>query len=896
MTILIPEIVRMNAYFIQLLFKSCLSVVSCITAIVLFTSSIYAESGKDFLSKEEREWLAINHSHITRAVETGYAPFTFIDSKDRPAGLAHDYMLLLESKLGVQFKEKHFSTLNEILDKLKSGDVRIVNAVTNTPARSEYIKFTVPFITVPNVIITQNNRTGSFKEETLNGLRVSLVKGYAVTEYLTNKSLNFSPDLVPDDITALYNVSSGHTDAAIIDLASASYLISTKGITNLRIAGETTFAIRLAMGTTIAEPMLNSIIQKGLAQITKAEHKEIRNRWINISSGNIIADWRFWAVLISALFALCAAIFGNILWNRTLRRQVALRTEELTRETGALQILKEKLQAQNEELATSEEELLSQNEQLIAIEEMLRVQICEHETSQKLLHDSEERYRLIMESVAVIPWEFNIPENRWTYVSSRITDLLGYAPEEWTTLEWWQELIHPEDHWVPEYCADLTSRGEEHSMEYRLRAKDGSFVWVNDLVAIIMLDGKPNIMRGVLVDITERKQAEKERIKLEQQLHQMQKIESVGRLAGGVAHDFNNMLGVILGHTHLALMETDPTQPLHANLEEIRLAAERSADLTRQLLAFARKQTIAPKMLDLNDTVVGMLKMLQRLIGEDINLAWQPSTGLWQVKMDPSQIDQILANLCVNARDSLSDNGKIVIETANRTIDEHYALENPDAAPGEYVALTVSDNGCGMNKETMTQIFEPFFTTKGVGEGTGLGLATVYGAVKQNGGFISVYSEPDMGTKFIIHIPRYAGQSGQADDGQDEKPLPRGNETILLVEDEPAILKMVSIVLTKQGYNVMKMQFPGEALQLTKESTNKIHILITDVVMPEMNGRDLSKQLQAIHPNLKTLFMSGYTADVIAHHGVLDDGVHFIQKPFSLQNMAVKVREVLDSN
>ncbi len=516
----------MKAYFklfLNQVLKSSLYIVACITTLILLSSPLYADSGKDFLSKEEQEWLAKNQSQITLAVETGYAPFVFIDSKDCPAGLAHDYMLLLESKLGVRFKEKRFPTLNEIFDKLKSGEVQIVNAVTNTPARSKFIKFSDPFITVPNVIIVQNNRTGPFKEETLHGLRVSLVKGYAVTEDFINKGLNFTPELVPDDITALYNVSSGLTDAAIIDLATASYLISTKGITNLRIAGETTFAIRLAMGTAIAEPTLNSIIQKGLAQITDAERKEIRSRWINASRGNIFADWRFWAVVISAIFALCAAIFGNILWNRALRSQVALRTEELTRETAALQKLKEELQVQNEELAVieeelriqndqlmaTEEELRSQNDQLMATEEKLRLQVCEQENSRKLLYDSEERYRLIMESVAVIPWEFNIPENRWTYVGPQVAELLGYAPEEWTTLEWWLGIIHPEDQvWVPAYCADLTSRGEEHSMEYRLMAKDGTIVWVNELVTVEMLDGKPGLMRGIMIDITERKRVE----------------------------------------------------------------------------------------------------------------------------------------------------------------------------------------------------------------------------------------------------------------------------------------------------------------------------------------------------------------------------------------------------
>jgi signal transduction histidine kinase/response regulator RpfG family c-di-GMP phosphodiesterase len=410
-------------------------------------------------------------------------------------------------------------------------------------------------------------------------------------------------------------------------------------------------------------------------------------------------------------------------------------------------------------------------------------------------------------------------------------------------------------------------------------------------------DTNGNLIAAFLIfpDVTNRKIAEEERTKLEAQLQQAQKMESVGRLAGGVAHDFNNMLSVIIGHASLAIMESDSHNPILANLEEIRKAAERSGDLTKQLLAFARKQTVAPQVLDLNETVSGMLKMLQRLIGENLHLVWEPSPNLWQVKMDPSQIDQILANLCVNAHDSITDVGKITIETDNSVIDEEYRANHAGFVIGEYVRLAVSDDGCGMDKVTLAQIFEPFFTTKGVGKGTGLGLATVYGIVKQNNGFINVYSEPGLGTTFTIYLPRYVGKAEKTCvEGTAKLPL-RGQETILLVEDEPAILNITKIILTKQGYNVLDANSPNEALRLASEQTSEIHLLITDVVMPVMNGRDLAKKLQSLYPELKTLFMSGYTANVIAHHGVLDDGVYFIQKPFSLPNLAAKVRGVLDS-
>jgi signal transduction histidine kinase len=396
-------------------------------------------------------------------------------------------------------------------------------------------------------------------------------------------------------------------------------------------------------------------------------------------------------------------------------------------------------------------------------------------------------------------------------------------------------------------------------------------------------------------EIAERKRAEEEQERLQSQLIQSQKMESVGRLAGGVAHDFNNMLGVILGHAEMALEQLDPSEPLHADLEEIRKAAARSADLTRQLLAFARKQVVSPKVLDLNTTVGRMLTMLKRLMGEDIDLIWIPGKELWPVKVDPSQIDQMLANLCVNARDAVVEGvGKVTIETENSAFDEAYCDLHAGFTPGQYVLLAVSDNGCGMDHETISHVFEPFFTTKEVAKGTGLGLATVYGAVKQNNGFIHVYSEPGRGTTFKIYLPSHQARTEHLPEGEPVQPAVCGRETVLLVEDEPAILQMTTRMLERMGYTVLAANRPGEAMRLAETHPGQIHLLMTDVVMPEMNGRDLAKNLISLYPNLRRLFMSGYTANVIAHHGVLDEGVHFIQKPFSKEELAARVRKALE--
>jgi two-component system, cell cycle sensor histidine kinase and response regulator CckA len=419
------------------------------------------------------------------------------------------------------------------------------------------------------------------------------------------------------------------------------------------------------------------------------------------------------------------------------------------------------------------------------------------------------------------------------------------------------------------------------------KRKDGS-LYTEDATISPVRDAAGNIVNYVAVkrDVTAH-------IQLENQLRQAQKMESIGRLAGGVAHDYNNMLSVILGYTEMAMDQVDPNNPLYADLKEVFNAGKRSRDITGHLLAFARKQIISPVVMDLNEAVDGMLKMLRRLIGEDIDFAWEPAIRLWPVHMDPSQLDQILANLCVNARDAIDGTGKITIETDNVIIDRDHCARYPYFITGDYVLLAVSDNGCGMDKETQANLFEPFFTTKETGKGTGLGLATVYGIVKQNNGFITVDSEMGKGTTFKIYLPRHAGEIEETFLESAAELLLGMGEIVLLVEDEPKIIKMGKMMLEKLGYQVLTAETPCRAIDLAAEHAGKIDLLMTDVVMPGMNGRDLAEKLQVLYPDLKRLFMSGYTADVIAHHGVLNEGVHFIQKPFSMKDLAARVREAL---
>ena len=481
---------------------------------------------------------------------------------------------------------------------------------------------------------------------------------------------------------------------------------------------------------------------------------------------------------------------------------------------------------------------------------------------------------------------------RCIYVNDSACRMLGYSRDELLQLriidiargsdELWQNIFE-----------SIKTRGSI-TLQSRHYRKDGEIVDV-EITSFYLKYGDTDYSIGFASDISERLRAERERDQLQCRFNQAQKMESVGRLAGGVAHDFNNVLTIIQLSTQYILEHVTAEVPFYEDLTHIEKATRRAADLTRQLLTFARKQAIAPRVLNLNDTVEGLISMLGRLLGEDLELEWQPQPDVWPVSIDPSQLDQLLANLCVNARDAISDVGNVVIRTGNRSIDAVASAANPVFTVGDFVEISVSDDGCGMDAEMLSSIFDPFFSTKPEGKGTGLGLATVYGIVKQNGGFIDVSSEVGRGTTFSIYLPRFMGKCTS-----NQVPLPSPGmsvaaETILVVEDEPAILAMVTRMLKRRGYTVLAAQTPFEAIRTVTDYSGEIHLLLTDVILPEMNGRELSKQLCGHRPRLLSLFMSGYTADIIARHGVLEPDVSFIQKPFSVEEILTKVREVLDA-
>jgi PAS domain S-box-containing protein len=510
------------------------------------------------------------------------------------------------------------------------------------------------------------------------------------------------------------------------------------------------------------------------------------------------------------------------------------------------------------------------------------------------IRESEEKFRRIFESIDDIYYMADA-EGIIKIVSPSATALSGYQPDELIGQSVTKLYHNPDDRKA--LLSQLHKTGFLKDYEVVLKKKNGEALTCSLTARVIYNNDKEAVgISGILRDITERKNTEAEHDRLVQQLHHSQKMESVGRLAGGVAHDFNNMLQGILGYSEMALEKLEANSPIKDYLAEIQKTAERSANLTRQLLAFARRQNVKPLLLDLNVTVSSMMNMLLRIVGEDINLQWLPNSDLKNVKMDPSQIDQILANLVVNARDAIiNENGFIKIHTENITISEADAAEIPNAPEaGDYVLLTISDNGKGMDENTIKMIFEPFFTTKGVGEGTGLGLATVYGIVQQNGGLIQVESKLNEGTLFKIYLPAYDKPVEEMPETEKEGTLSlEGKETILMVEDEEVILETGKFLLEDLGYTVLTAMSPMKAIEKSEKFKGHIDLLITDIVMPKMNGRELAEKIQSQRPGVKVLFMSGYTADVIAAKGILDSNLAFIEKPFSIVALDRMVRKLL---
>ena len=519
-------------------------------------------------------------------------------------------------------------------------------------------------------------------------------------------------------------------------------------------------------------------------------------------------------------------------------------------------------------------------------DEKTRAQLIEE------LQECESKYRLLAENISDVIWTTDL-EGSITFITPSSENLYGYSSEEMLGMPL-EETLSPQS--VPIVKKMIGDALADYKgavlITIDTRHKNGQMVPV-EIIADFLWDenGIPTGITGVSRDISKRKL-------LEKQLIEAQKMESVGRLAGGVAHDFNNLLTVILSCAEVVAAGMREDDPIMEDIRDIRKAGKRAASLTRQLLAFSRRQMIQPQIMDLNELIADLERMLRRLIGADIDMPFTPTPGLWKVEADPGQIEQIIVNITINARDAMPDGGRLTIETANVELDEEYVDYRSMVTPGEYVMIAITDTGCGMDAETMKNVFEPFFTTKETGKGTGLGLSVAYGIVKQHKGNIWVYSEPEKGTVFKIYLPRCLKKSGQ--EYRSRAPIKiaelRGSETVLAVDDDDTILRAVVRMLKQHGYNMLQAANGEEAKVVADEYEGPIHLLLTDVVMPGMSGRETAESVLVGRSEMNLLFMSGYTGNAIAHHGVLDPEVNFISKPFSSDDLARKVRMVLDES
>ncbi len=513
--------------------------------------------------------------------------------------------------------------------------------------------------------------------------------------------------------------------------------------------------------------------------------------------------------------------------------------------------------------------------------------VTDRERSAQALRGSQERLHLALQATGLGPWDWDLHTNTVDF-SPEWTRQLGYEPDEITgRYEEWESRLHPDDRErVLTALRDyLSGRQQEYATEFRMRHRDGTYRWIYTRGAALRdADGTRTHMLGCHLDITERKQ-------LEEQFLQAQKMEAVGRLAAGIAHDFNNLLTVMHGNAQLVAEDPALSDRSHIELRQIQTAAESAASLTHQLLALSRRQVLQPQSLDLNEVLGRVQRLLDRVIGEDITLTMNLS-ALNRVSGDPGQFEQVIINLAVNARDAMPNGGQLTIETADVELDEVFVEQHRDATAGRHVLVAVSDTGSGMDETTRAHLFEPFFTTKPFGKGTGLGLATVYGIVKQSGGSIWVYSEPEQGSTFKIYLPVVSGTAESLPPSVDVR-APRGTETVLVVEDHVAVRGVIEKTLSRYGYTVIATANALEALERAQTYPGPIHMILTDLILPGANGREIAKQVVAVRPSIRVLYMSGYTDDVIVHHGVLEPGLAFVQKPFTGSALAKRIREVL---
>jgi len=857
--------------------KELLAVLNEGLAIVM-ANGVYRQLQHKWMGTNARE-NALTHV-IVYGGDSAFPPYEFLDEKGRPSGFNIDLARAVARQLGASITFE-LGPWDDIRRRIENGEFDLASMFYSA-SREQHVDFTVPHTFVHQAVFARDDSPSYHHFDDLKGQRISVQSGDIMHDYALERGLGdtLTTTATPEEALAL--LARKQVDFAMGSHLQGLYWIKKNGWASLRSCDAHLLGTEYCYAVPKMNTELRDLVNDGLRQLKdNGEYRKIYNTWLGVLDPDVSRRWIIKIILLLLTAAsILTAVAGGIIF--ILRRQVRKRTAELEETNAALE------KAHSNALMLMQEEVQDKEKLQQTLVQAKQSRLALLTVLDDVKREAAERSRLSAaieqsdEAVLTTDTEGNIQ-----YVNPAFTVISGYSREETVgrnarflksgkqNAEFYQQM------WARLRHGDVW-RG--HFINKR---KDGTF-YEEDASISPVRDGTHKIINYVAVkrDVTRE-------IQLEAQFIQGQKMESVGRLAGGVAHDFNNLLMGILGYAELCRDQISASHPIRDWLDQITRTAQRSAEITRQLLAFARKQTIAPKVLNLNDAVANMLKLLQRLLGEDIDLVWLPDASLHPIKIDPSQIDQILANLCINARDAIVGVGKITLATQNSSIDEDFCVSHLEAIPGNYILLTVSDDGCGMDAETVAKMFEPFFTTKDVSNGTGLGLATVYGIVKQNNGFICATSEVGKGTVFKIFLPEVTTEI-DISAVQSVKNDPKGQgETVLLAEDDPSLCKICQRFLEDLGYHVLVAGTAEEALNRTARNLDEIRLLLTDVVMPEMDGRQLANRITAIKPGIKTLFMSGYSADVIAERGVLEQNVAFIAKPFTRSELARKVYSIL---
>lgn len=773
-----------------------------------------------------------------------YPPYEYLDENGRPSGYNVDLTRAIARELGLDV-EIRLGPWEQVRDALARGEIDALQGMFYSSERDLAFDFTAPHTVNHCVAVV---RTGEGEPPTtiadLTGRRIVVQQGDIMHDFVLKNGLADQITVVDAQEDALFELVRGDHDCALVSRLTALYWIEKQDWKNLTVGRQPLLSPGYCYVVPHGHKALLAQLSEGLKAIeATGEYRRIYERWMGVYEDAHSGVRMMLGYVALVAVALLVLLLAFSLWSWSLRKEVARKTAEL--------------------------------------------------------RESENRYRLLADNTLDVIWVMDL-DLRFTYVNPAITLLTGHSPEEWIGSR------------LPDHCDDENFNemarviagelekgpgGAGVVFDVAMFKKNREPIWVEIHGKVLYDDaGQPVRLQGVTRDITERHRANAEREALQEQLNQAQKMESVGRLAGGVAHDFNNLLSIIMGYAELVLEELQDGHPHHAPLREIFDAAIRARDVTRQLLAFSRKQLLEVKRLDVNAAVAELERLLQRLLGEDIELQLRLSDEPLAVAADSAQLTQVLMNLAVNARDAMSDGGTLTIATGRVVLDEAYADLKSGVTPGDYAMIRISDTGCGMDKRTLSRIFEPFFTTKGKEKGTGLGLATSYGIVKQHGGNIWAYSEPGQGATFKIYLPL------------SDAPLPvqvqppstvsvhgigSGTATVLVVEDDPAVRAMAVSVVRRGGYVVIESASVGDAVEKAASHGAPIDLVLTDVVMPGMNGPEVFARIAAHHPEARVLYMSGYSDNVIARQGVLEEHIDFIEKPFTVNGLLEKVVEVL---